>query len=90
MKQIYLEVTYRNDGSPFAAYLYLPSEPNEKREKCRRVEPGMILDINAEGKLIGLELTAPSLVTLDGVNSVLQEYGLEAIQESTLNPLLAA
>ena len=50
----------------------------------------MILDINAEGKLIGLELTAPSLVTLDGVNSVLQEYGLEAIQESTLKPLLAA
>ena len=90
MKQIYLKVTYRNDGSPFAAYLYLPSKPGEKRAKCRRVEPGMILDINTEGNLIGLELTAPSLVTLDGVNSVLAEYGLEPISESTLKPLLAA
>ena len=90
MKQIYLKVTYRDDGSPFAAYLHLPSKPNEKRAKCRRVEPGMILDINNEGELIGVELTAPSLVTLDDVNKVLAEYGLEPIKEATLKPLLAA
>jgi uncharacterized protein YuzE len=90
MKQIYLRVTYRDDGSPFAAYLHLPSEPNEKRAKCRRVEPGMILDINKDGKLIGVELTAPSLVTLGDINKVLEEYGLEPIKEATLKPLLAA
>ena len=90
MRQIYLKVTYRDDGSPFAAYLHLPSKPNEKRAKCRRVEPGMILDINNEGELIGVELTAPSLVTLDDVNKVLAEYGLEPIKEATLKPLLAA
>jgi hypothetical protein len=90
MKQIYLKVTYRNDGSPFAAYFYLPRKGGEKRAKCRRVEPGMILDINAEGSPIGLELTAPNLVTLDGVNGILQEYGLEPVSESTLEPLLAA
>jgi uncharacterized protein YuzE len=90
MKQIYLKVTYRDDGSPFAAYLHLPSKPNEKRAKCRRVEPGMILDINKEGELIGVELTAPSLVTLDDINKVLAEYGLEPIKEATLKPLLAA
>jgi uncharacterized protein YuzE len=90
MKQISLRVTYRDDGSPFAAYLHLPSEPNETRAKCRRVEPGMILDINKEGKLIGVELTAPSLVSLDDVNNVLREYGLDPIKEATLKPLLAA
>ena len=90
MKQIYLKVTYRDDGSPFAAYLHLPSKPNEKRAKCRRVEPGMILDVNKEGELIGVELTAPSLVTLDDINKVLAEYGLEPIKEATLKPLLAA
>ena len=90
MKQIHLRVTYRDDGSPFAAYLHLPSKPNEKRAKCRRVEPGMILDINKEGKLIGVELTAPSLVTLGDINKVLKEYGLEPIKEATLKPLLAA
>ena len=68
MRQIHLRVTYRDDGTPFAAYLHLPSKPNEKRAKCRRVEPGMILDINKEGKLIGLELTS-----LGGVARVLGE-----------------
>ncbi len=90
MKQIYLRVTYRDDGSPFAAYLHLPRKPDETREKCRRVEPGMILDINKEGKLIGVELTSPRLVTLDDINKVLQEYGMEPIKEATLKPLLAA
>lgn len=90
MKQVYLEVTYREDGRPFVAYLYLPHEPNEKRHKCRQVEPGMILDINKEGKLMGIELTAPSLVTLDNINKVLEEYGMEPIKEATLKPLLAA
>jgi hypothetical protein len=90
MKQIYLRVTYRDDGSLFAAYLHLPSEPNEKRAKCRRVEPGMILDINKYEKLIGIELTAPTLVSLDDINKVLEEYGLNPIKEATLKPLIAA
>ena len=90
MKQIRLRVTYRDDGSPFTAYLHLPSKPNEKRAKCRRVEPGMILDINKEGKLIGVELTSPLLVTLEDINSVLEQYGMDPIKESTLKPLLAA
>lgn len=90
MKQTHLRVTYRDDGSPFAAYLHLPSKPSEKREKCRRVEPGMILDINKEGKLIGIELTAPRLVTVDDINKVLHEYGMPRIKEETLKPLLAA
>jgi hypothetical protein len=50
----------------------------------------MILDINKEGELIGVELTAPSLVTLDDINKVLAEYGLEPIKEATLKPLIAA
>ena len=89
-KQIRLRVTYRDDGTPFAAYLYLPSEPNEKRAKCRRVEPGMILDINENEKLIGVELTAPRLVTLQDINDILREYGVEPIHAATLKPLLAA
>jgi uncharacterized protein YuzE len=90
MKQIHLRVTYREDGSPFAAYLHLPSKRNEKRAKCRRVEPGMILDINEEGKLIGIELTAPRLVNLAAINAVLEEYGFEPLDEAVLKPLVAA
>jgi len=89
MKQVYLEVTYR-EGRPFVAYLHLPGKPNEKRNKCRRVEPGMILDVSREGRLIGIELTAPTMVTPDVVNAVLKEYGLEPLKESDLAPLIAA
>jgi uncharacterized protein YuzE len=89
MKQVYLEVTYR-DGRPYVAYLYLTSKPDEKRHRCRRVEPGMVLDINKDGKLIGIELTAPTMVTLAAINGILTEYGLEPLKESDLAPLLAA
>jgi uncharacterized protein YuzE len=50
----------------------------------------MILDVNKEGKLIGIELTAPSMVTLDAVNNILKEYEVEPLKESDLAPLLAA
>ena len=89
MKQVYLEVTYRG-GQPYVAYLYLPRKSNEKRHSCRRVEPGMILDINKEGKLFGIELTAPTMVKLDAINNILKEYGLQPLKESDLSPLVAA
>ncbi len=89
MKQLYLQVTYR-DGRPYVAYLYLPRKPKEKRHRCRRVEPGMVLDINKDGELMGVELTAPRKVTLEDINGVLKEYGLEPLKESDLTPILAA
>ena len=89
MKQVYLEVTY-HEGRPWVAYLYLPREPDDKSDHCRQVEPEMVLDVNKNGKLIGIELLAPALVTLDAINGVLEEYGLEPLKETDLAPLLAA
>lgn len=89
MTDVYLEVTYQ-DGRPWAAYLYLPRKKKEKSDYCREVEPDMVLDINKHGKLIGIELLAPEMVTLEVVNHILKEYGLEPLKESDLAPLLAA
>jgi len=89
MKDVYLEVTYRR-GSPWAAYLYLPRKRGEKSDHCVEVEPDMVLDINTDGKLIGIELAAPELVTLEAINGVLEEYGFEPLDASDLKPLLAA
>jgi uncharacterized protein YuzE len=83
-----LEISYRN-GRPRLGYLYL-SDPSEKSEHSRRVSPEMVIDMNKDGKLIGIELLAPSLVTLEGINRLLKEYGIEPLQESDLAPLLAA
>lgn len=88
MTDVYLEVTYR-DGKPWVAYLYLPRTQKEKSDHCRRVEPDMVLDINKKGKLIGIELLAPEMVTLEAINAILKEYGREPLKESALAPLLA-
>jgi uncharacterized protein YuzE len=88
MRDVDLRISYRN-GRPRVGYLYL-SDPKEKSERTRRVEPGMVLDFNRDGELIGIELLAPSLVTVDAINAVLKEYGLEPVRESDLAPLVAA
>jgi uncharacterized protein YuzE len=72
------------------AYLYLPREKNEKSDHCVEVEPDMVLDINKDGKLIGIELLAPQLVTLEAINAVLGDYGFEPLGENALKPLLVA
>jgi len=43
-----------------------------------------------EGRLIGIELLAPELVTLEAVNGILEEYGLDHLKETDLAPILAA
>ncbi len=89
MNDIYLEVTYRH-GSPWVAYLYLPRKQGDKSDRSIEVEPDMVLDINTEGKLIGIELVTPELVTLDGINGVLESYGFSPVDASDLKPLVAA
>jgi uncharacterized protein YuzE len=82
------EITYR-DGRPRLGYLNL-ADPSEKSEHCRRVSPEMVIDINKDGKLIGIELLAPARVTLEAINDILKEYDMEPLKESDLAPILAA
>ena len=89
MNEPYLQVTYRH-GRPWVAYLYLPRKSGEKSVDTELVEPEMVLDFNKGGKLIGIEILAPSLVTLDVINKVLNEHGLASLEESVLAPLEAA
>jgi len=70
-------------GVPSWAYLHLPRKPNGKRAKWRRVEPGMIPDINKEARAHRRGAHSPSLVTLDDINTILAEHGLEPIKEAT-------
>jgi len=88
MNHVDLELTYRG-GRPRLGYLYLSEDPNEKSEHSRRVGAAMVIDLNKGGKLIGIELLAPSMVTLEAINGILKEYGMEPLKESDLAPLLA-
>ena len=89
MKAPYLEVTFRH-GQPLAAYLYLPRKPGEKSHKTSKANPGLIIDFNERGKPIGIEITAPSTVTAEDINRVLESLGLSRISSEELSPLRAA
>lgn len=83
-----LEITYR-DGRPRLAYLHL-SDSSEKSAHSRRVSPGMVIDLNKDEQIIGIELLDPSCVVLKDINELLQEYGQEPLKESDVSPLVAA
>lgn len=89
MKEAYLEVTYRH-GRPLVAYFYLPREGQPKSARTRRVDPGLIIDLSATGIPLGIEITAPSLVTVAALNRVLKELGVAPVSHTDLAPLRAA
>ena len=89
MKQPYLEVTYRR-GRPLAAYLYLPRKKEDKSVRTAKAEPGMVIDFEQSGRAIGIEITAPTMVTVSDLNRVLTELGAQPISRDDLAPLKAA
>ena len=89
MREAYLEVTYRH-GQPLAAYLYLPRETRSKSVRTRRVDPGMIVDLDAQGLPLGIEITAPGQLTLVALNRLLRELGCDPVRRIDLAPLRAA
>ena len=89
MKEPYLEITFRR-GRPIAAYYYLPRRPGQKSYRSVRIEPGMVVDLGRGGKPIGIEITAPGLVSQTILNRVLKQFGLPAAKAADLAPLKAA
>ncbi len=89
MKEPYLEVTFRHSRA-IAAYYYLPPRPGQKSYRTVRVEPGMVIDFNRSGRPIGIEITAPSKLSLAALNRVLKQLGLATVRRHDLAPLRAA
>jgi uncharacterized protein YuzE len=50
----------------------------------------LVIDLNQDGQLIGIELLDPEHTTLEAINEVLKQHGVEPVQESDLKPILAA
>ena len=89
MQEPYLEVTFRH-GRPLAAYYHLPRDHDAKRVRTRRAEPGFVIDVSESGQPLGIEITAPSQVTLESFNALLGELGVGLIGEAEFAPLHAA
>lgn len=89
MKEPYLEVTFWR-GRPVAAYYYLPRRPGQKSVRTRRVKPGLVIDLARGGRPIGIEITAPSKLSLAALNRLLRELGFAPVSHEDLAPVLAA
>ena len=89
MNEAYLEVTYRH-GRPLAAYYYLVRPPGARAYRTSRGPAGLLIDYARGGRAIGIEITAPSVLSLAAMNRVLRELGQRPIKRAELSPLLAA
>lgn len=89
MKHRYLEVTFRK-GKPVAAYLYLPRAVGASAVRTADAGNGLRIDYDAQGRALGIELTAPRLATVDQLNAVMVMLGQEPMQPQEWAPLRAA
>jgi hypothetical protein len=88
MKNRYLEVTFRK-GKPLAAYLYLPRPAGTKAVRTSEGGPGLRIDFDANDAPIGVEITAPGLVTVAQLNAVLTPLGIAQLEPEEWAPLAA-
>lgn len=89
MKSSYLEVTFRR-GRPLAAYLYLPRAPADKSDRVEQAGSGLLVDYTADGKPIGVEITAPVQVGIAKLNRVLANLHAPAVTNEDIAPLRVA
>jgi hypothetical protein len=89
MSEPYLEVTYRH-GRAVAAYYYLPRKAGDEAARTERRESGLLVDYAADGRPIGLEITAPSQISRAFLDTVLTGLGCGPLAPGEFDPLLAA
>lgn len=84
---VYLEMTFRH-GKAFAGYLHLPRQDGDHVDHSRPVGDGLVIDYTEDGRVIGVEITAPSVVGRDRLRALLADLHVESVAEEDLAPLL--
>ena len=88
MKRRYLEVTFRK-GKPLAAYLYLPRPTGVRITRTVAGGHGLHIDLDEQGRPLGVEISAPSSVTVEQLNAVLSKHGIGPLDADEWAPLAA-
>ena len=89
MTKRYLEVTFR-DGKPVAAYLHLPRRQGDKSIRSERLQGGLVVDYAEGDRPIGIEITAPEVLSLQILNKALVGLKQAPATAQELAPLAAA
>jgi uncharacterized protein YuzE len=86
MRSSYLEGTFRQ-GRPLTAYLYLPRSPGDRSDHVDQAGSGLLVDYTADGKPIGVEITAPAQVGIAELNRVLAALHAPSVTNEDIAPL---
>lgn len=89
MKTLSLQVTYRK-GTPFAAYIYLEHRPGQRSARTEEISPDLLIDYDAEGNPLGIEIVSPGYVSFEELKNLFQHLGLDGPDREEVAPLLAA
>ena len=84
-----LGVTYRHEKAR-AAYLLLPRESGQRPATNRPVGSGFVIDHAKDGTPLGVEITAPHLLSMASLNAVLRKLGVAPLRRIDTAPWLAA
>ncbi|MBN8643652.1 MAG: DUF2283 domain-containing protein [Planctomycetes bacterium] len=85
-----LQITFI-DGRPLAAHLTLDAAPAPGScASSREIAPGLVVDLSSSGTPLGIEITAPSAVTLEDMNRVLVVLGQRWVLPQDAGPMFPA
>ena len=68
----------------------MPRKTGDRSARTERREAGLLIDYAADGRAIGIEITAPTKVTLTSLNEALAVANQPPATANDLAPLLAA
>jgi uncharacterized protein YuzE len=74
------------NGKILAGYLYLPRQEGDRVAYSRKAEGGLVVDYTADGRAIGIEITSPSLLSIELLNKLLVELGQSPLSGKVLAP----
>lgn len=81
----YLEISFRR-GRPFAAYLHCA--PPGMAASSRPIGHGLVVDIDGQGAVLGIEITDPQHTSTTAITAALAPLGVDVTQVD-LAPLAA-
>lgn len=83
-----IEITFRQ-GRPLAAYLRLDAS-RAAHASTREVTPSLLVDVDARGVAVGIEILAFDDATIAKINDVLVSLGHAPLTAAEMGPLHAA
>jgi uncharacterized protein YuzE len=89
MKGLSIQVTYRK-GRPLAAYIALGRAPGQKVTRTEPVTDDLLVDFDAHGDPLGIEVVTPEVVDVEQILGVFDRLGLPRPELAELAPLPAA